>query len=75
MSGRSSAPDKDAERVSGRVGIDPEWLLGVVRSVVEQYGAESECVLVLHVEVLLCRNGHVKVQLLRYLVLRPGRPP
>ncbi len=65
--------DKDAERVPGRVGVDPQWLLRVIRAVLEQPGAERERPLMLDIEV--GHGGHrgVEVQLLRDRAVRPGR--
>ncbi len=57
--------DKDAERVPGGVGVDPQRLLRVIRAILQQPGAERERPLMLDVEV--SRGGHrgVQVQLLR----------
>ena len=75
MRPRSGAGDEDAERVAGRVGVHPQRLLGVVRSVVEQPRAELERARMLLLELPQAGNRQVQVELLRDLVVRPGRFP
>jgi len=58
VSGRSA--DKDAKRVPGGVGVDPQRLLRVIRAVIQQPGAERERPLMRHVEVR--RGGHRGIQ-------------
>ncbi len=43
----------DAKRVPGGVGVDPQWLLRVIRAVLDQPGAEREGPLMRDVEVSL----------------------
>src|SRR5690242_15638192 len=62
---------EEAERVAGRVGVDAQRLLLVVRPVEDHLPAQGEHTLVLRVELLTARNLDVEVQLLRDLGGRP----
>ena len=70
-SGRRRA-EEDAERMPGRVGVDAQRLLRVVRPVVDHPGPEAQRPLVGRAEFV--RGGHVQVQmhLLRHRAVGPG---
>jgi hypothetical protein len=58
--------------MSGRVGVDAERLLGIVRAVVEQPGAKGQGrPLVLDVQLRCRRHGQVQMELLWDRALRP----
>ena len=70
MSGRSV--NKDALRVPGWVGVDPERLVRVIRAILEQPGPERGRPLMLDVEVSHGGHRRIQVQLLRDRAVRPG---
>ena len=64
----------DVKRVPRGVGVDPQRLLRVIRTVLEQPGAERERPLMRDVEVSDGGHRGVQVQLLRDRAVRPGGP-
>ena len=69
MTGRAQAGfagHEDAERVPGRIGVDPQRFLGVAGAVVEQPGAQGQRPLVLGVEIGGRGDRQIQVQLLRH---------
>jgi len=59
--------------VPGRVGVDPERFVRVVRAVAEDPGAQAERPAVLARRLLDGRDSQVQVQHLRVAAVRPGR--
>lgn len=73
LSARGRGGHEDAERVTGGIGVDPQRLLLVLGTVVQQPRTELQRVVVGEREVRRAVDGHVQVELLRDTGLRPGR--
>jgi hypothetical protein len=58
--------------VARRVGVDAQRLVRVSRPVVAQRRAQTQGAVVLAVQFRLVGDDHVKVHLLRDVVVRPG---
>ncbi len=66
------ATNEDAERMSRGIGVDEQWLVGVIRSIEEQARSKIQSPLMLHLKVIERRNSGVKMQHLRSRALWPG---
>lgn len=58
--------------MAGGVGVDPQRLLGIIRSILEESGAELQSTLMLNVQFVRRRHRQVKVELLWDGSVGPG---
>src|ERR1700712_4340143 len=56
------AGDEDAERVAGRVGVDPEWLLWIVGPIPQQTRSQGQRPAMLGVPYIHRRHRKVQMQ-------------
>ncbi len=68
-----ASPDEDAERVTGRIGVDPERFARVVGAVEQEAAAQGQDPPALDVEGLGVGHGRGQVELLRHSEARAGR--
>jgi hypothetical protein len=66
------ATNEDAERMSRGIGVDEQWLVGVIRSIQEQARSKIQCPLMLRLEVIERCDSGVEMKHLRSRALWPG---
>ena len=69
----SGATNEDAERMSRGIGVDEQWLVGVIGSITEQARSEVQCPLMLRLQVVERPDSGVEMQHLRSRALWPSR--
>jgi hypothetical protein len=68
----SGATNEDAERMSRGIGVDEQWLVGVIGAIAEQACSEIQCPLMLRLQVVERSDSGVEMQHLRPRALWPG---
>ncbi len=69
----SGATNEDAERMSRGIGVDEQWLVGVIGAITEQARSEVQCPLMLRLQVVERPDSGVEMQHLRSRALWPSR--